>query len=336
MLSGFAPVIDDMAQNTAFSTGANETEQAISAAIRWMVLLRSGDATERDRQHFDAWRKADPAHAKALAHVEASLGALLPPTPAGVPRRAVGDAKLPAPSRRKLVRGALSFGAIALGAGAIVDRLTPIGQWTADIHTNTGERKETMLADGSTVTLGARSALDLAYNNEARGLVLRNGAALVRVANRDARPFVVRNGNRRVRAHAGSFSVRTEGQWLHVAALDTPLQISVAGGDAMTLAPGRTARAGRQRIEPLRESAAFETSWTSGQLQVDEMPLGVVVERLRPYFPGVIRVADDAASLPVTGVLPLDQPVRALDALAHTLPLQISRYAGYLVLVEHA
>ncbi|MGN6318584.1 FecR family protein [Trinickia sp.] len=325
-----------MAQNTAFSTGANETEQAISAAIRWMVLLRSGDATERDRQHFDAWRKADPAHAKALAHVEASLGALLPPTPAGVPRRAVGDAKLPAPSRRKLVRGALSFGAIALGAGAIVDRLTPIGQWTADIHTNTGERKETMLADGSTVTLGARSALDLAYNNEARGLVLRNGAALVRVANRDARPFVVRNGNRRVRAHAGSFSVRTEGQWLHVAALDTPLQISVAGGDAMTLAPGRTARAGRQRIEPLRESAAFETSWTSGQLQVDEMPLGVVVERLRPYFPGVIRVADDAASLPVTGVLPLDQPVRALDALAHTLPLQISRYAGYLVLVEHA
>lgn len=325
-----------MARNTAFVAGANETEQAISAAIRWMVLLRSGDATERDRQHFDAWRKADPAHAKALAHVEASLGALLPPSADGVPRRGVGDAQLAAPSRRKLVRGVLSLGAIALGAGAVVDRLTPIAQWTADLHTNTGERQETMLADGSTVTLGARSAVDLAFNTEARGLVLRTGAALVRVANRDARPLVVRNGNRRVRAHAGSFSARTEGQWLHVAALDTPLQISVAGGDAMTLAPGRTARAGRQRIEPLRESAAFETSWASGQLQVDEMPLGAVVERLRPYFPGVIRVADDAASLPVTGVLPLDQPVRALDALARTLPLQVSRYAGYLVLVERA
>lgn len=326
-------MIDDMTRATALGTGGNETEQAISAAIRWMVLLRSGDATERDHQHFEAWRKAHPSHAKALAHVEASLGALLPPSSAGIARRAVGDALLAAPARRRLVRGVLSFGAIALGTGAIVDRLSPIGQWTADLHTNTGERKETMLADGSTVTLGARSAADLAYRADARGLVLRSGAAFVRVTDRDVRPFVVRNGNRRVHTHAGSFSVRTEGKWLHVAALDTPLRISVAGGEAMTLAPGRTARAGTQRIEPLRENAAFEASWASGQLQVDEVPLGVVVERLRPYFPGVIRVANDAASLPVTGVLPLDQPLRALDALAHTLPLQISRYAGYLVLV---
>jgi len=312
------------------------TEQAISAAIRWMVLLRSGEATERDRQRFEAWREADPSHAKAVAHVEASLGALVPTSTAGMPRRAVGEALLAVPSRRRLVRGVLSFGAIALGAGAIVDRLSPIGLWTADIHTNTGERTETVLADRSTVTLGARSAVDLAYSAEARGLVLRTGAALVRVTDRDIRPFVVRNGTRRVRAHAGSFSVRTQGTWLHVAALDTPLRISVAGGETMTLAPGRTARAGAQRIEPLRESAAFEASWASGELQVDEAPLGSVVERLRPYFPGVIRVTDEAASLPVTGVFPLDQPLRALDALVHTLPLKISRYAGYLVLIARA
>lgn len=316
--------------------GSGVSEQAITAAIRWMVLLRSGDATARDRQRFEAWRDADPSHARAVEHVEASLGALVPPTTAGMPRRALGDALLAAPSRRKVMRGVLSFGALALGTGAIVDRLSPIGLWAADLHTNTGERKETALADGSTVTLGARSAVDLAYDGQARGLILRTGAALVRATDRDLRPFVVRNGNRRVQARAGSFSVRTEGRWLHVAALDAPLHLSVAGGEAMTLAPGRTARAGGHRIEPGRESAAFEASWASGQLQVDEEPLGSVVERLRPYFPGVIRVADDAASLPVTAVLPLDRPLRALDALAGTLPLQVSRYAGYLVLVSHA
>lgn len=329
-------MMDDMARARAFGTGGKETEQTISAAIRWMVLLRSGDATERDCRRFEAWRAADPSHAKAVAHVEASLGALVPPAAAGMPRRAVGDALLAVPSRRRLVRGVLSFGAIALGTGAIVDRLSPIGQWTADLRTNTGERKETMLADGSTVTLGARSAADLAYTAVARGLVLRTGAAFVRATGRDARPFVVRNGNRRVHTEAGSFSVRTQGPWLHVAALDTSLRIAVAGGEAMTLAPGRTARADARRIEPLSESAAFEASWASGQLQVDEAPLGSVVARLRPYFPGVIRVADDAASIPVTGVLPLDQPLQSLDALAHTLPLHITRYAGYLVLVERA
>ena len=201
---------------------------------------------------------------------------------------------------------------------------------------HTGERTKTVLADGSAVTLGARSAVDLAYGSDVRGLVLRTGASFVRVAAGDARPFVVRNGHRRVRARAGSFSVRTEGTWLHIAALDAPVDIAVAGGGTMTLSAGRTARAGASRIEPVRESAAFEASWVSGQLQVDEEPLGSVVERLRPYFPGVIRVSADAASLPVTGVLPLDEPVHALDALAQTLPLAIDRYAGYLILISRA
>ncbi len=324
-----------MSGETAPATSAT-SEQAIQAAIRWLVLLRSGDATARDRQRFEAWRDADPLHAKAVAHVEASLGALLPVTAVGVGRRALGDALLAVPSRRRLVRGVLSFGAIALGTGAIVDRFSPIGLWTADLHTNTGERTKTVLADGSAVTLGARAAVDLAYGRDVRGLVLRTGSSFVRVAGGDTRPFVVRNGHRRVRAQAGSFSVRTEGRWLHVAALDTPVDIAVAGGETMTLAAGRTARAGAHRVEPGRESAAFEASWVSGQLQVDEAPLGSVVERLRPYFPGMIRVSDDAATLPVTGVLPLDEPVHALDALARTLPLAIDRYAGYVILISRA
>lgn len=327
---------DDPARDTSSSGGRGQAEQAIGDAIRWMVLLRSGEATERDRQRFEAWRNADPSHAKAVAHVEASLGALAPPAGLGVPRRALGEALLAVPARRKVMRGVLSFGAIALGAGALVDRVSPIGLWTADLHTNTGERTKTALADGSTVTLGARSAVDLAYGDAARGLALRAGALFVRVADRDARPFIVRNEHRSVRADAGSFSVRTEGPWLHVAALDAPLTLAVAGGETMTVAPGRTARAGASRIEPGRVSAAFEASWTSGQLQVDEEPLGSVIERLRPYFTGLIRVADDAASLPVTGVFPLDEPLRALDALARTLPLEIGRYARYVVLVSRA
>lgn len=324
-----------MSGDSAPGTGAS-SEEAIRAAIRWLVLLRSGEATARDRQRFEAWRDADPSHAKAVAHVEASLGALLPPMAASVGRRVLGDALLAAPSRRRLVRGVLSFGAVALGTGAIVDRLSPIGQWTADLHTNTGERTNTMLADGSSVTLGARSAVDFAYGSDARGLVLRTGASFVRVAARDARPFVVRNGHRRVRAQAGSFAVRTEGPWLHVAALDEPVHLSIAGGETVTLTAGQTARAGARRIEPGRASAAFEASWVSGQLQIDEEPLGSVIERLRPYFPGLIRVSDDAASLSVSGVLPLDEPVHALEALADTLPLAIKRYAGYLILISRA
>ena len=58
---------DDTASATPSSAARNQTEQAISSAIRWMVMLRSGEATERDRQRFEAWCNAAPAHATGIA-----------------------------------------------------------------------------------------------------------------------------------------------------------------------------------------------------------------------------------------------------------------------------
>ena len=56
---------DDTARAAGSGAGREHNEQAIRAAIRWMVMLRSGDATARDRERFEAWRNADPSHTKA-------------------------------------------------------------------------------------------------------------------------------------------------------------------------------------------------------------------------------------------------------------------------------
>lgn len=304
-------------------------------AIRWMVLVRSGEATARDLARFDAWLRADSAHARAVARLDASLGALAPPATHGIEQRALGDALLAVPGRRRAVRGVLSFGALAVGASTLVDRFYPVAEWSADLHTNTGERRTATLTDGSSLTLSARSAVDLDYRADMRGVLLRTGALLA-VAKAARRPFVVRHGGRTVRAHAGAFAVRVAGPWLHVAALDTPVGITATDGATLSLRPGHTARAGVGRIEPLPGSAADEAAWNTGQLVVRTEPLGVVIARLRPYYPGVIRTTDAAAALPVTGVLRLDDPARTLTALAATLPLAIRRYAGCLVLVSHA
>ncbi|KVK75931.1 hypothetical protein WS90_25125 [Burkholderia cepacia] len=307
--------------------------RVLDAAIHWMVLLRSGDATARDRARFDAWKRADPAHAHAVERLDASLGAMAPPTTHGLEPRALGDALLAAPARRRAVRGVLSVGALVLGAGALADRFYPLGEWSADLHTNTGDRRTIALADGSSLTLGARSAADVDYHANERGVALRAGALLVRAAAGD-RPFVVRHAAVAVHARAGSFAVRAAGPWLHVAALDTPVGIAVPGGVTLSLRPGSTARAGGGRIDPLAVSAADEAAWRNGQLVVHSEPLGTVIARLRPYYPGLIRVTDAAAALTVTGVFRLDDPPRTLAALTATLPLQIRRYAGCVVMVS--
>ncbi|MCA8243710.1 FecR family protein [Burkholderia sp. AU32262] len=309
--------------------------RVLDDAIRWMVLLRSGDATGRDRARFDAWLRADPAHARAVARLDASLGALTPPATHGLAPSALGDALLAVPARRRVVRGVLSFGALVAGAGALADRFSPIAEWSADLQTNTGEQRTATLADGSSLMLAARSAVDVDYRADERGVRLRAGALLVRAA-ANTRPFVVRHAERMVRARAGRFAVRVDGPWLHVAALDAPVGIAVPGGATLSLRPGLTARAGADLIEPLAANATDEAAWTGGQLVIHTEPLGAVIARLRPYYPGVIRVTDAAAALPVTGVFRLDDPPRTLAALAATLPLEVRRYAGCVVLVSLA
>lgn len=309
--------------------------QILDAAIRWMVLLRSGDATARDRARFEAWKQTDPAHAYAVERLDASLGAMAPPATHGVEPRALGDALLTAPARRRAVRDVLSFGALVVGAGALIDRFYPLGELSADVHTNTGDQRTAALADGSSLTLAARSAADVDYRADERRVTLRAGALLVRATAND-RPFVVEHAAVTVRAGAGAFAVRAAAPWLHVAALDTPVAIAAPSGAMLSLRPGRTARAGMARIDPLATSAVDEAAWRNGQLVVHTEPLGTVIARLRPYYTGVIRVTAPAAALSVTGVFPLDDPPRTLAALAATLPLRIQRYARCVVIVSLA
>ncbi len=41
-----------------------------SQAIEWMVVLRSGTATARDRSDFEGWRRASPLHEAACQRIE--------------------------------------------------------------------------------------------------------------------------------------------------------------------------------------------------------------------------------------------------------------------------
>ena len=63
-------------------------------------------------------------------------------------------------------------------------------------------------------------------------------------------------------------------------------------------------------------------------------PLEQVVEALRPYQRGFIRIAPQVRHLRVQGVFPLDDPARTLAALAETLPIQVDSYSPWLTLIR--
>jgi transmembrane sensor len=70
-------------------------------------------------------------------------------------------------------------------------------------------------------------------------------------------------------------------------------------------------------------------------LEAHDQPLGEVVEALRAYRTGFIRISSQAAALRVYGSYALDDGERALAALAETLPISVRVFQrGWLVMID--
>src|SRR5690606_7972091 len=120
--------------------------------------------------------------------------------------RAAGTA-LRLPSRRKALRNTLGSLVLLAGAGTMAYRHPAGVALRADLHTGTAERRTLVLADGSELTLDARSAADLAFTSGQRRIRLHAGAVHVRVAAEANRPFIVATDDGEVRALGTVFMV---------------------------------------------------------------------------------------------------------------------------------
>ena len=65
-----------------------------------------------------------------------------------------------------------------------------------------------------------------------------------------------------------------------------------------------------------------------------DQSLDQVVDALRPYRAGFMRISPAAGRLRVLGAFPLDDPDRVLESLAQTLPIRLTRYGGWLVSID--
>ncbi|MDN6855292.1 FecR family protein [Pseudomonas sp. CAN2814] len=308
-----------------------QLDTAAEQAIDWMVRLRSGHADARLQRQLQAWLNSDPAHADAWARLQRGLGA-----PYDNLRRMPGAADLlmhQHGSRRQLLRGLAGLG--LLGGGLwLTASSTPVRDLLADLRTGTGERRNFTLEDGSRLSLNAGSSVDLAFDPRQRLILLRHGELVIQVAPDPQRPLIVRSAQGEVRALGTRFLVSQEQYATRVVVLEHSVRASLAGhGESRELGEGEAALLSADGIHPLREQSA-RADWLNGRLSVTDEPLEAVIESLRPYLPGYVRVEPRARNLRVQGVFPLDEPHRALAALGETLPLQVRRFGPWLTLIS--
>ncbi|BBH45605.1 FecR family protein [Pseudomonas sp. KU43P] len=310
-------------------------------AIDWMVTLNARTPDDALLQRLTHWLQQDPAHQQAWERLQRRLGKPIA-TLRALEQRAPGQAAearqvllQPTHSRRDVLAALASVG---LFGGALWGawRSDATQNWLADFHTGSGERRSFTLADGSRLSLNSASAVDLYFDAGQRLLVLRRGQLLIQVAADPHRPLRVRTAQGQVQALGTRFLVSQEAAATRVVVLEHSVRASLPDGRWLDLQQGQAAMLHSNAIEPLADEQQQRAAWLDGRLEVLDEPLQEVIDALRPYQRGYVRVDPEVRNLRVQGVFPLDQPQQALQALAESLPISIEHYGPWLTLIGPA
>jgi len=218
--------------------------------------------------------------------------------------------------------------AAALGAAALVFLPSqvappaPMGQQLA----SGDQTRKLRLADGSTVTLAARSVLEVALSPERRDLRLRSGEAFFQVAHDKARPFVVSTAHGETMAVGTAFDVRldaaeavvtvTEGTVRVAAPEDTQTRL-VHRGEQVRYRPdgqdGLTTIGATARVD---DGKAID--WTTGILRFEGTRLADVIDTVNRHSGQRIVLSDaKLAAMPIHAILKVGE-VDGLVALVAT------------------
>ena len=229
---------------------SDRQRRVADAANRWALRLADGPLPAGDLDEFVAWVDEDPAHETALRQArealnQVSLAAGLPEydewrKPSAYERIAgwfyeAGQrieglcGGIPFPGRARMaaaLAAAASVAVVIVAATPMLEDLTGGSTGTPehvepDLVTAIGEIREKILDDGSIVTLGAASAVDVDFTNNERRVTLTAGEAFFEVERDPARPFLV---------VAGATIVRVIGTEFDVSLGETNVDIAVADG----------------------------------------------------------------------------------------------------------
>lgn len=330
------------------------------AALDWLIALKDDPEDAELARRIDAWcaRSQDNAAAYAdalglwdlLGELPADQRLPVPPRPlAATPGRTAPTASpgpevvaaVSAPPRRRRAGRLLGAGAaLAMAACLAVFVLPGLLIWlSADHMTGTAELREVRLQDGSLVTLGAESAVDVAFEPGRRHVRLLSGIAFFDVARDPDRPFVVEAAGVETRVLGTSFEVGMSGGQVGVAVSSGHVEVTPDRGQAtppLDMHPGDWSRLGGTLApERGRTRPELVATWRQGLLTANDETIAGIAEDIGRYYSGtVLVVGRDLGRQRVSGVYRSEDPVHALEAVAAAHGAVLRRAGPWLLILS--
>lgn len=334
---------------------ADDERAVVNPAVHWFIRLRDDDSPPLEADELQEWERfaAEAAQRRELGEVaevwEAvhTLGGPRMPTEAELSaddfdgsesvsrwkaRRSSGRGKYTSSrSLRWLVAASLAGLIVAMG-----NYQQPWFDWRPQkqiqaFATPVAEHREVKLADGSVVTIGARTEIQTRITATERTIVLDRGEAWFNVAHETRRPFRVIAGSGVITAVGTEFNVRRD--------LDFKgdrVTVTVGAG-AVNVAPRVIAEQDRRSWKPAllvkgqelaydragvqgevrRADIEAAAAWKEGRLEYIHQPLSSVLVQVNRYSGKPIVLGDEAAGeIDFSGTVfegQIDDWVRALQ-----------------------
>lgn len=336
----------------------NDPDLVDAEARRWVVQMTSEGFSMWDRARLSVWLEADPRHQRAFADAErvwtgvAQLDHL---------RGKVGvddlDRFAVRPPKRKFrwlssfpAAAAAGLAAAAILSLAIVNGIVTLGTPSPDQYvTEVAEIRSIILDDGSEITLGALSEVEVEFLPNERRAVLISGEAFFSIATDPERPFFVVADDAEVRVIGTKFEVRRSSEGVRVTVEEgivevsrqsdrgknAPLETNIAAKTILTSGEMVIA-ASRGTLELVQEASTVAPgAWRSGRLFYENARLADVISDVRRYYGADIGFdSNDVANLRLTGSFRTDHIDQMFAQLEQALPVAVQKMPSGRILIR--
>lgn len=318
-------------------TDFNDSDTAKAArdqAAHWFARARLGTLTPQERHECEAWRAASAEHDRQYRSLE-TLWLVADELPRDRMRAVLTQTEAvrpPIDRRRRFVVGLGAACALALVVGMVGPRWwAAVPEYTAQLASAKGERKQFTLPDGSILELNTDTHATVAFYPDKRTVSLVDGEILFAVDADPSRPFVVAAGKARVSVTGTRFNVRRDGDEVSLAVESGSVEFSAGSWwnrKVERLTAGYVAHYQTdQGLVPAQVGdVAALVAWQRGRLVFRDAPLSQVVSELNRYLPEPLRIADaHIGRLRIAGTLGIDEPESALEVLPEIAPITVLR-----------
>ena len=307
-------------------------------ALFWFNILKSGEASARDRQKFREWLEESPEHEKEFSKLSSlwdDFDSLAPYLKNRVPVSA-SPANRFAPARIAAVVAFLLAGILA------VSYLQNPRVWFSDYSTAVGEQRQVLLADQSSLFLNTNSALSVHYDEAGRRIGLHLGQVNFSPKSDAARPFIVDTPHLQILTVGTNFDVVIQEGRERIVLFEGALKIKssepgsggrvppldLSAGQEIVFEDGALGRV--RDVDPDRASA-----WHRGKLIFSDEPFQEALDEINRYHnTRFIVLNPELEKIRISGIFNIRDLDGILESLEHSFKVQSLQLGTFLVVLS--